>query len=337
MQRNRRKRRPKWWGWHPRCHPHFCLRMPIMNMNHTTPLDAAARELDYKSIDQIIQHLPFNCRYNTRTGYHFISNLPNGTTHVLHARCNQLLCQNCAHRIIGTMLETLTAAARRYRLAFLITLTIPSNHSIQNQAETFPIALARFLHEARRTFPKPLIYWWCYGIGNSESLHVHMIANQDLRRSTHYHHRIAWLKATWHHLTGAQQVKLKAITEGSEYLVVRYLLVNMMSVVLKRVPVPRRYGGSRCIKVRGPKTEPDPDRPTYQYKRGPSATVARYSGVDLNPITNPDFHIDASASMATVDTQPLGRSAATDPAGLRGLPVPPLPAFTFKQGERDET
>ena len=296
-----------------------------MTTNHTTPLDAAAKGLDINSIDQIRQHLPYNCRYNTRTGYHFVARLPNGTTHVLHARCNQFLCQNCAPRLIGTMLDTLTTAARRYRLAYLITLTIPSNHSIQYQAKTFPIALARFLHEARRTFPK-LIYFWCYGIGNNESLHVHMITNQDLRRSTHYHRSIAWLRTTWHHLTGAQQSKLKAITEGSERHIVRYLLVNLMNVVIKLVPVPRRYGGSRCIKVR-PKPAPDPDRQIYQYKRGPSALVAHHSGNVLNPITNQDFHIDASASLATVDTQPLGRSVATDPAELRGLPVPPLPAI----------
>lgn len=295
----------------------------------TSPLSAAAQGLDNtNTIDQIVQHLPRNCRFNTRTGNHFETTLPDGRTHVLHAHCNSLLCQTCARRIIHTLREALTSAVYQHGLRYLVTLTLPGNLPLDQQSVRLRLALQRFLQEARRTFEPPLTYWWCYGISRGR-LHIHLLTNRDLRRSTHYRHRTEWVKTTWHHLTGACQTDLQLIKDGTQPRVVQYLLLNLMQTVQKRVPLTRRYGGSRVIKVK-PTYERDPDAPTYRYLKGPSASVARQHGIDSDPVTNGEFIVGQhSTNLSKSETQDASASSDQTPPALplrRRDAVTPVPA-----------
>ena len=286
----------------------------------TSTLATAQERLDKKSIEQLIQHLRYNCRTNVRSGFHFQASTPSGTS-ILHARCNQLACRYCCGRRLGTLNDALMAGSFHHNLDYLVTLTLrrkPTDQSAELRA-----ALGRFLNQARRTFPAPFIYWWCYGVDQGGRPHVHLLTNHDMKYATRYRKRTEWLKRTWCGLTGAHQANSKPITPGTHQTVITYMLSNLLVGVVKGFGG-RLYSGSRPITAK-PKRERDPNAPRYRYVKGPSAAIIRREGLDLNPITNPDFFIDAQASSGSMAMQPLGRSAATAPAELHGRAVPALP------------
>jgi len=284
-----------------------------------------------RTIDQIIQHLPHNCRLRTTSGFSFSTPTPTGTLYV-HAPCNQLTCRCCAHVFYHQVHPALCQAFHDHALRFLVSLTLPGNTPINRQEIILKKSLQRLLQYAKRTFPDRLHYAWVIGTQSNGRIHAHMVVNTDLRRASHYGHRTGWLKSTWHHLTGSHQVKVAEITLGTEPNVVQYLLQNIFETVLAEYVRSRKYGSSRSIKFRPARPEPTG---TWERHRQPTAHYARLHGIDKNPIMNGNVIVnDAGASSTPSRAEaPLDRSAAaggaTGPAGAAGgvgVPVPLLQA-----------
>jgi hypothetical protein len=291
------------------------------------------------TLEQIIQRLPFNCRFNTRIGASFRTTNPDGSTTVIHASCHQLRCSTCARVRYHQLTDVLRQACRDHGLGFYGVLTLPGGVAVTAQEERLKAALSRLLQEARRTFgPAKLVYFWALGVGANQNLHFNLLLNTDIRRASRHGRRVAWLKSTWQRLTGAQQLSFAPITAGTHDRVVRYLLIDLLRTVVARPALGRRYGGSRCIKPSPPDvaTPEDDNSRIWIRVRVPSATFGRISGQDINPVTNgeyllpPDFQDALASSTPRLGEPALRRCTAaggvTAPAaGLAGVgvPVPP--------------
>lgn len=277
------------------------------------------RWFNNKSIEQLIQQLPYCCRTNTLTGFCYCSG-----NQYAHAFCKKLTCRTCAHRLLGTLKPGILAAARTHGMAYFVTLTLPASTPPISQSRTLRRALRRLLLEARRSFPgaRKLVYCWALG-GNSRYLHLHLLLNRDLRRGTRYGRPIAWLKQTWHSLTGAHQTRCSKIVPGTEARVVDYLLLNFFQTIQGCPQLQgRRYGYSRGLALTARPRNPQGTRRWIRLKQ-PTAQIARQSGVDANPVTNSFLDLtDAIASSQPGRAEPpLERSVPRDttvPAGGRG-------------------
>ena len=288
-----------------------------------------ARGLDRNTIEQIIQHLPFNCRFRTTSGFSFSTPTPTGTLYV-HAPCNQLTCKGCAKQFYHQVHPALCQAIHDHALRFFVSLTLPGRTPPDKQESLLKESLQRLLQYAKRTFPAPLHYAWVIGTGSEGHLHVHMLTNINLCRASRYGSRTAWLKSTWHRLSGAHQVKLIAITPGSEQNVVQYLLKNLFETVAAGRVRGRKYGSSRTIKFRPAKQKPDA---TWTRHRCTTAYHARSNRIDEHPVMNgevlvPGTSVPDHPARAEAPLCPSGAAGDTrapaGAAGGAGVPVPLL-------------
>ncbi len=302
-----------------------------MNTKSTTTWGQAPRLDSLKTIGQLIQHLPFNCRFNTHTGKSFHTTTPQGTTHV-HALCHQLRCRTCAHLRYHELHRALRQGCHDQALNFYCTLTLQGGMQLEQQDLIIKRALGRLLQEARRTFKgQSLIYAWALGIGAGNNLHVNMLLNKDIRRGTRYRKRIEFLKSTWFRLTGAHQVRLQPIRPDDHAFVIQYILVDMFRTVLAVPHLKRRCGASRTIKLREPSIKDPNDTRRWVRSNLPTAHYARVHGIEADPIMNGTFLVnDAPASstpsraespLHTSDAAGGTRVPAGDGGGV-GVPVP---------------
>ena len=283
-------------------------------------------------IEQMIQNLPYCCRTNTRTGFCYQSG-----TRYAHAYCKQLKCRTCAGRLYRKLRDNLTQACCTHGIRYFVTLTLPATVPPIRQACTLRRHLRALLHEARRTFTAPpsLAYAWVLG-GNAKRLHLHLLINQDLRRALRYGRSTRWLKNTWHHLSGADQIRVQLVKPGTEERIVTYMLKNFFET-LQGCPQlnGRRFGYSRGLSL-NPRPKRDGTGPKWTRLSVPTAQISRQFGLEQNPITNGTVDVqDALASSEPGRAEPplsgSVRQDTTAPAGgrggsgtsLRGVAVPP--------------
>ena len=282
-----------------------------------TSLNTQLAMLDRESIEQIIQHLPFDCLRNTRSGYHLVTVTPTGQRY-LHQYCHTLRCRTCVRLRYLTLLQALLQACQVHHLTHFVTLTLPPSPSAPQLLRR---SVGRFLGEARRNF-SGLQYCWMVGVGRNRNLHLHLLVDRDIERAPHYGTDREWLRATWHRLTGAHQTKILPITAGTERRVINYMLVNMFGSVLSDLPLRRRYGCSRLIKL-----NPKPVRlhgVTYERRRGATGAMLRELGLVRDPIMNETFEIEDRSHQPGGVESPLrdGCAASVAPAGGRDLAGP---------------
>lgn len=286
------------------------------------PLRQAAREhLDNNSIEQLTQHLPFDCRSQVHTGFSFSTPLPDGSTTYVHAFCKRRHCRTCAKRLYFSLHRSICAAIPVHTLSHFLTLTFTGRVT----REKFSRSLNRFFREARRTFPT-LTYLWIAGTTRRRHLHVHVLVNVDLRHASRYGQRTKWLRPVWHRITGATQVTTKPITSGTEANIAQYLLVNLFQLLASNTSISRRYGSSRCIRLNPPvPTNPEASSVTWKHERVPTAYLERLCGKDPNPTVNP-----------TSVTVPPEKAASIDERSESITRVPPrAPLIPEAAGEGD--
>ncbi|HQL08363.1 MAG TPA: hypothetical protein PLE35_02100 [Lentisphaeria bacterium] len=273
-----------------------------------------------KTIDQIAQHLPFDCVFNTAKGFCYSATDAAGQTAYRHCRCRQLTCRSCAKQRYRELFRALDSACADKCLVYYMVLTLPGTVPLSHRERVLKKALARLLQEARRAFKgRRLSYVWALGVGGGLNLHLNVILNLDLSKARRYGKQVQWLKQTWHRLTGARQLRLQPIAEGTACNVVRYLLTDMFRTVLAFPKLPRRLGSSRDIAL---KSEEHENRDGLKWVRlhNPSAYYAKVFGVDPDPKVNIGFFVnDAAASSGDAPAEAaLDRSgaecAATVPA-----------------------
>jgi len=231
------------------------------------------------------------------------------------------------------MFEALHRAYFLHHLAFFVSLTLPR---VSNPAALLQRSAGRFLTEARRTFG-PLQYFWVVGVGHSRNPHLHLLVDRDLSRAAHYGSDRAWLRPTWHRLTGGHQTDLQPITLGTERRVINYMLTDMFGSVLSDLPIRHRYGSSRAIH---PNPKPtfvrNPDAPRYRRREGSSGSIARELGLEEEPFMNGDFLFDPKAPKVRSLPVPsrvesplcAGCEAAGAPAGGRDVVDRPTGSLT---------
>jgi hypothetical protein len=250
-----------------------------------------------KTIDQIAQHLPFDCVFNTAKGFCYSATDAAGQTAYRHCRCRQLTCRSCAKQRYRELFRALDSACADKCLVYYMVLTLPGTVPLSHRERVLKKALARLLQEARRAFKgRRLSYVWALGVGGGLNLHANVLLNLDLRRAKRYRKQVQWLKLTWHRLTGASQSNLQVIRDGTADNVVRYLLTDMFRTVLAFPKLPRRLGSSRDIAL---KSEEHENRDGLKWVRlhNPSAYYAKVFGVDPDPKVNIGFFVnDAAAS-----------------------------------------
>lgn len=288
-----------------------------------------------RRIEQMIQNLPYCCRTNTRTGFCYQSG-----TQYAHCFCKKLTCRTCAGRLYTMLNRNLLDASRTHSLAYFVTLTLPTTVPPIRQARTLRRHLRALLHEARRTFivPPKLMYAWVLG-GNAKRLHLHLLINRDLRRAQRYGRSTRWLKNTWHHLAGADQIRVQQVKAGTEDRVVTYMLKNFLET-LQGCPQlnGRRFGYSRGLGLNSRPKKGNSQK--WTRVAVPTAQIAIRYGLETNPITNGTVDVqDAPASFEPGRAEPpLDRSVLQDttvPAGgrggagtsLKGVAVPPASAM----------
>jgi hypothetical protein len=238
------------------------------------------------TIEQIIQHLPYNCLLNTRTGFSFRTTSAEGTTTHIHAPCGKLTCRYCAHRFYHQAHPALCQAFHDLGLQFHVTLTLPGTVTADQQEPILKQAIQRLVQDVRRSFKTTLHFFWVIGTHASGSLHAHMLLNIDIRRGSRYGRRTAWLKDTWYRLTGGYQVKSKEIVPGTEERVVQYLLLNLFQTVVRERVAGRRYGSSRSIRLRRREKRSADSAVKYVRQRQPTGMIARNRGLDPYPVMN---------------------------------------------------
>lgn len=298
-----------------------------MNTALDGKMEQAISGLDsYKDIDQIIQHLPYNCLFNTRTGFSFRTTSADGTTTHLHAPCGKLTCRYCAHRFYHQAHPALCQAFHDLGLQFYMTLTLPRTVTRDQQDLILKQAIQRLVQDVRRSFKTTLHFFWVIGTHASGSLHAHMLLNTDIRRGSRYGRRIAWLKGTWHRLTGSHQVEVQSIVPGSEPNVVQYLLTNLFETVVRESVRSRRWGSSRSIRLRRRDKRSADSTAKYVRVGKPTGMIARDRGLDPYPVINGKYVVAGKNNDEVGTTSfepgraepPLCRSEATVPAGGGG-------------------
>ncbi len=264
-----------------------------------------------KTIDQIVQHLPHDCVFNTSSGFCFSATDAAGQTAYHHCRCRQLTCRSCAKQRYRELFRALDNACADRGLVYYMVLTLPGTVPLSHRERVLKKALARLLQEARRAFKVRLSYVWALGVGGGLNLHANVLLNLDLRHAKRYRKQVQWLKLTWHRLTGASQSNLQVIRDGTADNVVRYLLTDMFRTVLAFPKLLRRLSSSRDIAL---KSEEHENRDGLKWVRlhNPSAYYAKVFGVDPDPKVNIGFFVnDATASSGDAPAEAaLDRSSA---------------------------
>lgn len=273
-----------------------------------------------KTIDQIVQHLPYDCVFNTSSGFCFSATDAVGQTAYCHCRCRQLTCRSCAKQRFRELDRTLSNACSVRCLDYYLVLTLPGTVPSSQQEPVLKKALARLLQEARRVFKVRLSYFWALGIGGGDNLHANVLLNLDLSHAKRYGKPVQWLKQTWHRLTGAYMVKQQLIRDGTAGNVVRYMLTDMFKTVLCRPGIKRRLGCSRDIGLKPEAFDCADDGLKWVRLGNPSSVYAKAFGFDPDPKLNTNFVVSGAlaptgiAPAATALDRRRAECAATVPA-----------------------
>ncbi|NLG00067.1 MAG: hypothetical protein GX565_07940 [Lentisphaerae bacterium] len=274
-------------------------RKGISTNGNSTAVQEVAMGLDsLKTIDQIVQHLPFDCVFNTAKGFCFSATDAVGQIAYCHCRCRQLTCRSCAKQRYRELFRLIDNACADKGLGYYLVLTLPGTIPASEREQVLKQALSRLLQDARRVFKgRRLSYVWALGVGSGLNLHLNVILNLDLSKARRYGKQVQWLKQTWHRLTGARQLRLQPIAEGTACNVVRYLLTDMFRTVLAFPDAKRRLGCSRDIGLKPAALDCADDGLKWVRHNNPSAYYAKAFGVDPSPVTNGSFVVnDAAAS-----------------------------------------
>jgi hypothetical protein len=261
---------------------------------------AWGRGLDSLStIDQVVQHLPFDCRFNTSSGFCYSATDAHGTTAYVHCRCRQLTCRSCAKQRYRELQRHIESACIDNALDYYMVLTLPGAVPLSNRERVLKHGLSRLLQDTRRVLKGRISYVWALGVGEGLNLHLNVLISADLSNARVYGRRVRWLKRVWHRLTGSQQVSLQLIREGTHGNVVRYVLTDMFRTVLAFPLARRRIASSKNIGL-GSEKRKNGDGLRWVRLGNPSSFYARALGLDPYAVTNGSYthtpDVDAPAS-----------------------------------------
>ena len=81
-----------------------------------------------KTIEQIVQHLPYDCVFNTSKGFCYSATDSKGQTAYVHCRCRQLTCRSCAKLRFSELDTALSQASLHHGLDYYLVLTLSLIH-----------------------------------------------------------------------------------------------------------------------------------------------------------------------------------------------------------------
>jgi hypothetical protein len=267
-----------------------------MTMALITGISKAPASLDtLNTIGEVLQHLPTDCYFNTRTGTCYNAQDEHGVTAYHHAYCKKLTCRTCAKNRKRLLWDSLCAQPFTHYLV----LTLPGTVQPGDAEPRLKQALLRFLQQANRVLkPRKLRYYWSLGVGAGGRLHANLLLDTDFGSVKRYRKpRPRWVRDTWHRLTGAQQISLQRIQPGTLGNVVNYLLKDFFMTVLKCPGIKRREGSSRSVRL---KQEKKTSGDGYKWVRlhRPTAYYARELGIHPDMPANGNFIVDPNAAPA---------------------------------------
>ena len=241
--------------------------------------------------------LPYDCRFNTGSGFSFRKANPDGTTSYSHVYCNMMTCRSCAKWRCLTAIRAIKEAIITQKMLTHVTYTLPQGIQDHEQGRKLARALRRLLLNIGDKVKHPFAYVWAYGCGKNGRLHLHLVTNVIRNGSQRSEWGVTkkWVKERWHKLTGAIQTHITDFPVTDARKQARYLMKNVMETVLDGYRLPRRFGSCRDIKLlrtrgTGDKASDDGDG-KWERVKGPTARHGLRLGVlEPNYGLNPTFN-----------------------------------------------
>lgn len=300
-------------------------------------LTAQRRSLDNTNsihIEQMTGSLPYDCHFNTVTGFTYRKPNPDGTHTYTHAYCNMMTCRSCAKRRCIQAVREIKEAIISQKLLTQITLTLPPDTRDHEQARALARALRRLLRNINERLKRPFTYVWAYGCGTTGRLHLHLVTNAIRSGSRGQKTGVTnkWIKDRWHKLTGATQTHFLRFPPTDAKKIARYLMKNVLETVFSGYRLKRRYSSSRDIKLMGswPSEANDSgeiESGKWERIRGPSARHGSRLGVlepnyELNPTFNATLALPPGPPIVGTDIDWPDESDDEEPLSLGGMDTP---------------